>query len=1659
MAGAIAAAVDSFGHGKESGQIKPSDPGQPPDVDVYRYVAPVTQSLEFWTEPVAADPGDSLSLALFDQAGAPISPSSDEVSSPDRLRIDVTALATYFIAVSAGSSPSPSDQAVSYQLVYESAGHGVATASPLTFPASPDEIQLGGVIGPVGDQDWFQFVAPVSGLLTVGQQATAGSELDSDLNVFDAAGRLAANDDAGDGTLNSLVNLVPVTAGQTYYVEASASFKATPEDETGAYLLTITLAPQVAASHDIATPAPISLSATDSGEEAGTIAIPGVDDYYSFTSAVATEVTVRESPTPQSPLDTLMTVYDDAQDPIGTSDDFLLDDLTSVSQLRFPVAAGQTYVIRAGGFGSSTGPFLLSFTPDAAGDTPQTATPLDLSPDGSLQQSGTIEAPGEVDDYSFVAPITGEMTVQQDAAPGSLLDSRLTILDSSRNLIAFDDDSDPSITGNPKDSLVQFPVEAGQTYIVEAAAFPNPGGVGAYGDFVLDFATGPGLSPGESHDTFEDPHSIDLASGYAAFSGSIDASADSDMFAFVAPASESVTVQVEPGFDSPFVGELFAFDASRQQIASDYNQGLLDGNSDGDIQFDVEAGQEYDIEVGAFRGNLGAFDLSFAAGAALPPPADEGGQTFATAEDITLEGSGSATLSGTIDEPSDVDYFKLTALETQTLTIRMFAAPGSRLDTYLFALTDSGSLLAQDDDSDVLLAPDGIVEQVIDRDSVIASFPVVAGKTYYFEATSGGPSTGAYFLAIAPAIDDFGDQIGDVLDPANIEDPVQPASVQLIALDPTGAGTQDGIINMPGDLDAFQVTATVTGLMMVQEQAAPGSPLDSYLYAFDSTRAPLANNNDYNGTYNSLVQFNVEAGQTYYLKAAAYGISVGAYVLTLSTQPSNPSAPGASFATAAPLVVSATGPTVRQGTIVAAGDAEVYLFTAPVSGTITVQEQAAPGSPLDSYLYAYNGSQGVNNFDGLQALIASDDDSQGTLNSLIQFNVTAGQPYYLIAAAFGTSIGAYVLTLNYGGAAIGPQVGHTFADAGTITLEPSGYGSQTGVITSPGDADMYRFVAPYTGMLSIRQVAPSAGTLADKNSPSKSILDGVLTVFDAAQAVIAENDDDVAADSLNSYVDVPIVAGQTYYVQAAGYGSTTGNYELLFNDDVPNDFANASLVTINTKLLSATVFGMIEVPNDVDMYRFVAPVTGPIVVTQQAAGDSLLDSYLFLYDGSQTLIASDDDETIDPTGPGGGITIPDSLVQANVVAGQTYYIRAASSNGSATDPGRTPTGAYRLQVTFPAFDFGETFADARTIPPPEPAVSTQAGNLLAIGEVDMFQFAASESGAVTFDVDANPGTTPVLDPIVVAYDAQGDEIARGTNALTIGVQAGSLHYIQVGGYGASTGGFVLSYSEQAGDGLGLDFGSAIPVSLSGEGAGESGGVLGPAGDVNVFQFAAPATGAMIVTLAAGSPDGLAAFTISNGKPTQIAADTTRPGLLTFAVAQGQTYYVRVTSNGSGGGYRLDFRTSTATGSVPDLQLPGKSTYVEFGQSYTATIVAAGPSPTARSRMRPARSRRRLVAEFIASEQGPAGDLPAGLDRSGRFRPDRYPGRGDRLHGRSGADQRGHGQLQLGGRGAEAGDPAVHRRGVRPEPDRRRRGPGAVRCGVDHGDGRVGGAVG
>jgi hypothetical protein len=173
--------------------------------------------------------------------------------------------------------------------------------------------------------------------------------------------------------------------------------------------------------------------------------------------------------------------------------------------------------------------------------------------------------------------------------------------------------------------------------------------------------------------------------------------------------------------------------------------------------------------------------------------------------------------------------------------------------------------------------------------------------------------------------------------------------------------------------------------------------LDSYLYAYNSGQTLLAKNDDSGSSLNSVVSINVTAGSTYYVKAAAYGSSSGAYTLQFSTTGDDF---GNGFASAAALTLAANGTGSQSGRIDWAGDGDVFSFVAPVTGKMAITQSAASGSGLDSTVYAYNSGQ---------SLLAQNDDNGSSLNSRVQIDVVAGQKYYVKALAYESSTGAYVL--------------------------------------------------------------------------------------------------------------------------------------------------------------------------------------------------------------------------------------------------------------------------------------------------------------------------------------------------------------------------------------------------------------------------------------------------------------------------------------------------------------------------------------------------------------------------------------------------------------------------------------------------------------------------
>ena len=62
---------------------------------------------------------------------------------------------------------------------------------------------------------------------------------------------------------------------------------------------------------------------------------------------------------------------------------------------------------------------------------------------------------------------------------------------------------------------------------------------------------------------------------------------------------------------------------------------------------------------------------------------------------------------------------------------------------------------------------------------------------------------------------------------------------------------------------------------------AAGSGLDSYLYAYDTSEQPITSDEVSGGALDSRVSFQVQAGLTYYVRAAASEFSTGNYQLTL----------------------------------------------------------------------------------------------------------------------------------------------------------------------------------------------------------------------------------------------------------------------------------------------------------------------------------------------------------------------------------------------------------------------------------------------------------------------------------------------------------------------------------------------------------------------------------------------------------------------------------------------------------------------------------------------------------------------------------------------------------------------------------------------------------
>ncbi len=105
-----------------------------------------------------------------------------------------------------------------------------------------------------------------------------------------------------------------------------------------------------------------------------------------------------------------------------------------------------------------------------------------------------------------------------------------------------------------------------------------------------------------------------------------------------------------------------------------------------------------------------------------------------------------------------------------------------------------------------------------------------------------------------------------------------------IILDESGLGSESGELEQTGDRDAFSFKITDSGETTISLSGTSNN-LDTYLRVYDADGNQIAENDDANGTFDSSLTLQLDAG-TYFLTSAAYSDDgTGTYDVNIAHQP------------------------------------------------------------------------------------------------------------------------------------------------------------------------------------------------------------------------------------------------------------------------------------------------------------------------------------------------------------------------------------------------------------------------------------------------------------------------------------------------------------------------------------------------------------------------------------------------------------------------------------------------------------------------------------------------------------------------------------------------------------------------------------------------------
>lgn len=880
--------------------------------------------------------------------------------------------------------------------------------------------------------------------------------------------------------------------------------------------------------------------------------------------------------------------------------------------------------------------------------------------------------------------------------------------------------------------------------------------------------------------------------GLFEFLGSIQAEAETDVF------------HLQPDVNSALRISLDAEDLFLDPVLTvvDRTTGeQLGFNDDGDglnsrLNITVAAHQSVSIIAAGFTTAIGDYRLRVVLQQDI-------GDTPETAKPLPIV-AGIGTVDSELSAvPSgfDRDFFSIIAPSDGLIRVSVDQRAGfNLLDSLVAVRNQSGEIIAINDDRVPLAATGSLVE-----------FNARQGERYTIEvrpfdivtAFPVGDRTGEYTLIVEQFDQSITDSVGNTF-----------STAQPIPLN-DGFALERVSIDYAADQDLYQFTAPANGTVIVTHRSVD-DPMAGYLTIFDDSpehRTISRSTVPASPHFNSELEFEVEQGKTYYIRASVYssesseryGQATGAYGLGVAFR--NRSLQTTTFETG-----QQTSRTFSER-IDTPDDVDQFLIYVSQSGPVSIDaRQTDIVSTVDWMLSAflvgdefeYAGHQ-VRDF-GLDLNIELAD-------------ALAGQYYLIVVQGNGSGVGEYALTISQ------PRPD----DLPGITELVLG-NSVSGEIGSNDDDSFLLNLAP----------GDVAELIVERIDLAFSPALSVASIGGPTVPVFVSGDDALRPIRVLGG-DQPIFVFLSGDFDAVANGFSVGRYRVSLRtavlDGFAEDFATAEVISSSTQEVTS-VNNQFESSTDSDFYQYTATFTGQLQIQQSdfdpSGAPAALFNQVFVYDSRQTLITSGGDVF----GPASG----DATVFVDVVEGEHYFIELRN--------GDLKTGGYQLELDelSSADDVGP---DGRDLTLDEQGIAAFSGAIDAAGDTDEFHLQSVSAGTsflITLDANNSP-----LDPVLrVVNQTTGELIAfnddgNGINSrLTVTIPTEQDVSIIAAGFGTRTGAYRLRV-EQISSTDDVDA-AGVDLELDDQGATEFTGRIDTAVDTDVFLLQPEVDTTLSITL-------------------------------------------------------------------------------------------------------------------------------------------------------------------------------------------------------------------